>query len=233
MTHVLFVAPASNLQNSREILRAAQGLQITVCDGVVDREKLSQYLYGTQYDIIHFASHGDQSVLQLSDGQIEVADLLIMLERQCKLQCVVITACISTRVASEIHNHMHLPTIACQIEIGDEAALAFTERFYRAFRMTNGDIHRAVDVGRATLQKDHPKFADAVFLINGDMLTDEERGELMRYVRAQIDQMSARLAGIEEGMRELRERSMRRMLIAIILLLMAELTAPFIMHWLM
>jgi hypothetical protein len=123
--------------------------------------------------------------------------------------------------------------VACQIAISDEAAIAFTERFYRAMRGTKGNVTRAVEVGRATLAKDFPPYADAVFLVNGDMLTDEERGELMRWVQSEIRAMSTRLEGIEATVNDMRESQMRRMMIAIGLLFVAELAAPFLMRWLM
>jgi hypothetical protein len=191
----LFVAPNSNLQTHPEIIRAAQGMEVYFCDGLVDRQKLEQALYD-EVDTIHFAGHGDMSVLALNDGPIEAHELLSMLRRQRHLSLVVITACHSTRVGSEIHNAMHVPVVLMQAEIGDAAAGRFSETFYRSLRAEN-DIRKAVDVARAALAKTHPEDADIVTLINGDMTTDAEMQGCMAYVKSQLGMMDNKLSRVE------------------------------------
>lgn len=213
---LLFIAPASNLKTGDEILRSIQGQTVTICDGYVDRAKAEQFLRD-EYDYIHFAGHGGLSVLEWSDGAITVDELLGMLAYQNRLRGVIITACNSARVGAEVHNARHVPVVMCQSEISDPAAVRFSEAFYRALR-TGGDMHRAVETGRAALEKAHVGDADVVTLINGDMATDAELDDCMSYVRESMAGMDARLERIEAGMKELKTQQPRTWIAVLVLL---------------
>lgn len=209
MSHILFVAPASNLQTQAEILRAVQGQTIALCDGYVDRDKLEQFLRNEQYDIVHFAMHGDLSILQLSDGLVEVSELIAMLEAQRDLKLIVITACNSAGTGTEIHNKRNIPVVMCQAPIEDGAAIVFSERFYRSYRVY-GDPQRAIDNARATLRNTHPKQADIVVLINGDMARHKDLNDCMNLVRDELGEiradMNVRFASLESNVDSLGEQ---------------------------
>lgn len=225
---ILFVAPQANLDTQTELLRAAQQQTATFCDGLVDRQKLEAYLQ-TPYEVIHFAGHGDLSILQLSDGALEVAELLGMLQAQTTLRFVVITACNSTRVGTEIHNANHVPVVLMQTAIGDAAAVRFSETFYRAYRAVP-DLARAVDAGRAVLTKLYPAFADVVTFVNGDMATTTDLTTHMAYVRSEIQEMRTMIVGIETNMAKLQaSQPQQAMTIALlVLLLLAQLATPWL-----
>lgn len=214
---LLFIAPTSNLKTSDEILRSIEGQTISICDGDVDRAKAEAYLGRAQYDAIHFASHGSLSVLEWSDGVIEVAQLLDLLANQKRLKFVCITACNSARVGAEIHNARHIPVVMCQAPIGDPAARCFSETFYRSMRLV-GDIHRAVAAGRDQLRAAFPTAADVVMLINGDMATDSELSDCMDYVRRELGELRVELKELREDMKELRTQQPKTWLAVIVLL---------------
>lgn len=177
----LFIAPASNLNTKEEILRACQGQTLTICDGNVDRDKGERFLRDEQ-DIIHFAGHGDLSVLEWSDGPLTENELVSMLAHQKRLICVIITACNSAGVGAAIHNALHVPVVMCQAPIGDEAAVRFSEAFYRALR-SGRDLHAAYETGAEVVKRLHPAYANVVTFINGDMASLSSLADL----RAELD----------------------------------------------
>ena len=213
---ILFIAPTSNLRTSDEILRSMQGQTVSICDGDVDRAKAERFLKEEQ-DYIHFAGHGDPSILEWSDGAITVDELLGMLAYQKHLRGVVITACNSARVGAEIHNALHVPVVMCQAEISDPAALRFSEAFYRALRAAQS-IHQAVEVSRAALAKMHPTDADVVTLINGDMATDAELSECMSFVRQELGELRAKLESLEAAMKRIETQQPRTWVAVLVLL---------------
>lgn len=238
---ILFVAPTSELKTADEILRSLQGQTVTICDGNVDRDKAERFLT-EEYEYIHFAGHGDLSILEWSDGPVTVDELLGMLAHQTRLSAVVITACNSARTGAEIHNALHIPVVLCQAPLSDRAALRFSEAFYRALR-TGARVHEAVTVGRAALAKLHPADADAITLINGDMSTRPELEDCMTFVRREIGAMSARLERMETGtraqldtieaeMRDMKERQQPRMWFGILVLMALAAIGQWAQPWL-
>ncbi len=226
---ILFIAPAAQLQTQTELVRAAQRQTPTFCDGYVDRAKLEEYLK-QQYDAIHFAGHGGLSILELSDGPLEVSELLGMLQGQQALRFVVITACHSARVGTEIHNALHVPVVMMQADIGDQAAVRFAETFYRNYRAT-ADLGRAVDTGRAALSKAFPGDGDVVTLINGDMATDSELAGCMDFVRGEITALRLQINGIEADVKDMKAQQPRLTLVSIgllALLLLAQIATPWL-----
>lgn len=167
----------------------------------------------------------------LSDGEMEVSDLLIMLEPQFAAlpvpRLIVITACNSARVGAEIHNKYHVPVVVMQTEIGDRAAIDFSETFYRAYRTTSkaGD---AVAAGHAMLQRKHPTYADAVTLINGDDMTRQEADYCMELVEGRLEEMDKKIDRIEEVVNEIKSHQSKTLLILLGLLLLAQLVTPFL-----
>ncbi|WP_157772769.1 hypothetical protein [Pseudoponticoccus marisrubri] len=49
------------------------------------------------------------------------------------VKCLVLNACYSDRIATQVKPHV-AAVIGCTVEIGDDAAIAFTRAFYRAQR---------------------------------------------------------------------------------------------------
>ena len=240
---ILFVAPTSNLKTGDEILRSVQGQTITICDGNVDRDKAERFLREEQ-DYIHFASHGQSSILEWSDGAVTVDELLAMLAYQKNLKGVVITACNSARTGAEIHNHFHVPVAMCQAPIGDEAARRFSEVFYRALR-SGASMGDAVASGRAVLQHISPTYADVVTLINGDDITRTQVDACLERVEDALITFGQKIDGIEKTVNATKHRQdeMEKMLTAIrdhqgkvlfvmlLLLLLSQLATPFLNGW--
>lgn len=235
---ILFVAPAAPglglLDTGAELARIASGNQINVCDGNVDRTKLELSLRDGQFDVVHFAQHGSRRGLELTDGTLEVADLVSMLEPQKALKLLFVNACNSVATGIELHNAFHVPTVAHDAPINDRAAVAFAETFYRAWRAT--DIGSAFERGIKTLQVRFPEEARTPQLINGDMADkacmDGLRAEMTRGFQA----LNTRMDGIEVAVTELnngRSKGVATMTITLlVLLLIAQVLTPVLNAWL-
>lgn len=229
---ILFVAPDSELKVRDEIMRAADRQTVTFCDGNVDRAKAERFLQEPQ-DALHFAGHGNSSILEWSDGALEVAELIAMLKPQTRLRFVVITACNSARTGAEIHNALHVPVVLCQAPIGDDAAVRFSEVFYRTYR-AQGDVAEAVEAGRSMLARLFPAFADTVVLLNGDMATDSDLSACMQFVKTEIGTMRVQMEQIQADVREMKQRGQQPtwfgpvFIVLAALLLVAQLLTPWL-----
>lgn len=225
---ILFVAPVdaqAPLATGGELARTAGGNSLEVCDGNVDRSKLESYLSGGQFDVVHFAQHGNRLGLDLADGTLEVADLLSMLERQTALRLIFINACNSAATGITLHNAMHIPVIAHDAPIEDKAALAFAETFYRALRSPGVQIGTAFERGVHTLQARFRDDARTPQLINGDMADKQGLQKLSRDLDAAFQHFNTRLDRVEAKVDAMNDNRHRRLQTVIVALLAALLIA--------
>ena len=199
MTKLLFIAPQSHLSVSAELARIASGYTPEVVDGLLDRAGLERALRADCYDALHFAGHGGKSVLELSDGLIDAADFVSMLDRQRGAKFAFVNACDSLAFGAAVHNALHIPVIAHDREIGDKTAVRFAERFYREYKRA-GDVGKSFDAARETLMCLFPNEATTPVLLNGDMATvmgmSDLRGELesvFQHFNARLDKQDAKL----------------------------------------
>lgn len=200
---LLFIAPTTNLAHGAELSRVASGMTIEVIDGLLDRAGLGRALREAEADIVHFCGHGGKSVLELGDGLLDKGDLVSMLSGLRAAKVFVINACEAASLGIAIHNALHVPVIAMDAEIDDRAAVRFAESFYRAYR-ASGSVGGAFDTARDTLLRVHPDQASAPVLINGDMATGAALEECMAYVKTQLGELRAQLAGIEGNVKEMK-----------------------------
>lgn len=225
---ILFVAPQSGLSVGAELAKVASGNQVSVCDGMVDRSKLALALRQEPFDVIHFAQHGSRNGLDLTDGTLEVADLVSMLERQTGLRLMFVNACQSAAVGIELHNAFHAPVIAHDAPITDQAALLFAEVFYRALATT--EIGTAFGRALRTLQMRFPDDGRTPQLINGDMAQrsalDNLRNEMtgaFEHFNRRLDQVEAAVLALDSG----RNRHITVMILVILVaLLVAQVLTP-------
>jgi len=186
---ILLVVPASNIDVAAEILTMANGHQLDICSGHIDRAKLELALGSTSYDVLHFAQHGDQYGLQFSDGVLEVSELVgMLLKAQRSLKFIVLNACDSIATGVEIHNALMVPIIAHNSAIEDTVAIRFCQAFYRNLKVM--DLHAAFATARVMLMRMFPQSAAIPQIINGS--------------RGTIDDLSLKLDTCAEHMMQLR-----------------------------
>lgn len=236
---ILFVAPVVEgtppIQAGAELARVASGNQMEICDGPVDRSKLEAFLSGSEFDVIHFAQHADRAGLLLSDGLLEVADLVSMLAQQARLRLLVVNACNSIATGVALHNAFHVPVVAHDAPIEDGSAVAFAETLYRALRAA-AEIHVAFDRAVKTLQIRFPNDARTPQLINGDMADKQclqqlrtELDDAFRHFNLRLDGMEAKVDSLNDS----RHWRMQLMIVGLLAaLFVAQLLTPVLNAWL-
>lgn len=227
--HILFIAPASNLDTATELTSLTRGNLLETVTGAVDRAGLDRALRGAQYDVLHFAGHGGKGVLELTDGLLDEADLVTMCQVQKRLLFIVVNACDSLALAAALHNTLHVPVIAHDDEIGDAAAKRFVETYYRAYQQTN-DIGESFKRAMRTIERLFKDESNTPVLINGDMVTDGELNNCMAFVREEIGAMRGQLNTIEADVAELKGKQPRTLWTLLTLLLLAQLLTPWLNH---
>lgn len=239
LTTLLFVAPESNLSGNTEFMRIVSGYTPEVVDGMLDRAGLERALRQSPADALHFVGHGGKSVLQLTDGLIDAADLASMLDRQRGVKFVFLNTCDSLAVGTILHNALHVPVICHDAPIGDVAAVRFAERYYREYKR-GGEVGKAFDAARETLLRLYPQAAAIPVLINGDMSTRADYDNCMRYLtdeltgvfehfNRRLDAQDAAIAGLRTDMNRLTQApngSIKVMIILIAALVLLQAATP-------
>lgn len=224
---LLFIAPASNLSTNAELARIASGYTPEIVDGLIDRNGLERALRLDAYDAIHFCGHAGKGVLQLSDGLIDSADLVSMLDGQRGARFFFINGCDSLSLGTALHNAYHIPVIAHDAEIEDKAAVKLAQRFYGDFRRTQ-NVGESFDSALKTLQRLYPEQALIPTLINGDMASNSQLADCMTYVKSEIGQMRLQLDTIEAQVNKIEGKQWRLLLVVGILLILAQLATPWL-----
>jgi len=224
----LFIAPRSNLDTNTELTRIVSGTRPEVVNGSIDRAGLTRVIKSEKWDAMHFAGHGGKGVLELADGPLDEADLTSMCADQTRLRFIFINACDSLRVGTALHNELHVPIIAHDSEIGDDAAKRFAETFYRAYQQTS-KVRESYDRAIVTLGRLYPDEVNTPVLINGDMATHGEIDDFLAYVTKEIGSMKAQLDSIERDVKEWRKSTQQRLYVPLtVALIMAVLLAPWL-----
>jgi hypothetical protein len=191
---LLFIAPASNLSSNTELARIASGHTVDIVSGMLDRAGLERALRDPA-DAVHFVGHGSKQLLELTDGLIDSADLVSMLDKQNGAKFFFVNSCDSLGVATAIHNSLHLPCIAHDKPINDVAAVRFAERFYREYKRS-GDVGKSFEAARETLMRLYPTEANTPVLINGDMASHAD----ISHIVSDIDDKIAHIGVIVDGL---------------------------------
>jgi AAA-like domain/CHAT domain len=102
-------------------------------------------------DIVHISAHGDEGELELESllgrSHSIAGDVLTKLFQECnvRIQCVVLNACKSERLAEEISQYVNY-VIGMSGNIRDSSAIAFSRGFYQALAQ-NSSIESAFGRG--------------------------------------------------------------------------------------
>jgi hypothetical protein len=116
-----------------ELTNVAAGNEMTPLLGMVPFMRFEELLSGPRrYDVVHFAMHGDYSVLQFSDGTTTIESLVRALKRQRSLRLCFLNACNTASTAARINNDLGCAVIANEAPINSELAALYATEFYRA-----------------------------------------------------------------------------------------------------
>jgi hypothetical protein len=120
--NVLLIAPETNLSAvSDEVRAVSAALRPAILSGTVTRRDVLEALRNRSWDVIWFATHGDVTGIQLSDGHISVSDLTAVV-RSSGAWLVVLNTCSSRLVGLELHYELEVSVITTQAEIDDQTA---------------------------------------------------------------------------------------------------------------
>jgi hypothetical protein len=181
---LLIVPQTPDLDPSKErrsVEEALAGLQdlvnLTVLDGVVTRQSLSDALVETPFHVVHFAGHGTFShgegfiALNMTEGKADVVDAQSfgrLLGNHRTLRLVVLNACSTGRtnshrafvgLAPQLVSHGVPAVIAMHYPVLDAQAAAFAHEFYQQLCMgeNNGQVDVAVTHARNMLAVLYPR----------------------------------------------------------------------------
>ncbi len=224
---ILIISLASSVDRAGEwsgIIGA--GSDVTVLNGA-DRQKIEMALAQRQFNVIHIAGHGAESVIEADDGLLPESELVTLLEQQRHLEFVVLATCEGFETASSLHNILHVPCVAYNAPVSDRAVLEFGRSFYRAWR-SQGDVMVAVRRAQESLAILYPNEARKVKLINGDMITPARFSGTIDQITVRLGEIQMTLNEMEQRFERLeaqlaRDRVPRGMLILALIILMASL----------
>ncbi|WP_172635356.1 CHAT domain-containing protein [Saprospira grandis] len=120
---------------------------------------ISESILEIEPNIVHFSTHGenDNILIEGKNGtheQLSASNLNRLLKKSDNIECIVLNACYSEKVAKIISTKGYY-VIGVSNVISDDNAIAFSKGFYIAIG-SGKDISSAFDVGRASLKQAPP-----------------------------------------------------------------------------
>lgn len=120
--NVLLIAPDVGLASViNEVRAVSMALRAVALTGTVTRKDVLDTLPGHTWDIIWFATHGNEAGIMLSDGPVEIADLTAIV-RNTHAYLVVLNTCSSRYVGLEMHYELGVDVVCTQADAGDLSA---------------------------------------------------------------------------------------------------------------
>jgi len=163
---VLIVAPFSDLATLTELISAAGQNTPTILNGTVTHRELLATLKTAEFDIVHFAGHGETMTLEMSDGLLSIDMLASAISKHPTL--VFLNACKSLPAAAAMYSYGTGYAIGWRDDVPDRIAEEFAVVFYRTLALNGGQIRKAFDTAEDGIQRSHPG-AEMPTLLNGRM----------------------------------------------------------------
>ncbi len=196
---ILIVVPRQDGIDARpEISAVASGHEVTILDGLVTSWRLEDALQDRQYDVVHFAQHGQAGLLQLTDRKVTLEWLVRVFQGQQELRLVFLNACDSVEIGSALHNALGCAVVANKASISNDAALRLACDMYGAMA-AGADVVYAFHEAKASLRRLYPQEADIPILINGHMWTSKALTD-------RVGDLERRVGVLERNMEEWAER---------------------------
>jgi hypothetical protein len=134
----LVVAPnTAALNNLADWVASAQGRPLTVLNGTVTvREVLAAIATG-RHRIVHFATHGCATALEVSDGAIPDQLLEDAFRASGTVELVVLGACNSVGIGAALYMAGVPRVLSWRSEVNDVVAGEWARAFYTSLRLSN------------------------------------------------------------------------------------------------
>ncbi len=122
MKNVLLIAPDLGLEKAADEVRAVSiSLNALPLIGRVSRGDVLGAMGTRQWDIIWFATHGNDEGVALSDGPLATGDLAAIV-RNTSASLVVLNTCSSRHIGLELHSELGVDVICTQTDANDITA---------------------------------------------------------------------------------------------------------------
>ena len=136
---ILLVAPGLGLQTTAEVRDLTTLHSVTVLSDVVTVRDVYQKAGGGRYEAIHYASHSNEQMVELSNNQFLIDNDLLQIARMSGAKLVFFNSCYAGRLAHYLVGHGVQLAVHTNLDIQDEEAWKFPLAFYGAVaRLGNG-----------------------------------------------------------------------------------------------
>lgn len=200
---ILLIAPTSDLNQSPEIRDISTLHTTVVMSGAVTRRDLFDKCNAYQFDVLHFACHGDSSGVYLSNTVVRYREgeqpherkirlaqdpehlspqEISQLVRTCGAKIVVLNACTTIAVAHYVVLHGAWYAISALVDLPDNTAWKMPLLFYRNIVGDALDDRRVVEA--FTVADDEAQYAMQVapaLLLRLLQVIDDLRGQVKSF----------------------------------------------------
>lgn len=170
---ILIVSPESDIQAELELIAAAGQNTPKILNSLVSTREVISEIASGRYNAVHFAAHGSNNALLMSDGYIDDMELQQAFELAAKkgmpIDITVLNACNSITSALKIYSSMKggpSYVVAWRDKVEDSAAQFFAVRFWRSLALDGEDVKSAFDNAQDALLREFPN-AEPPMLLNG------------------------------------------------------------------
>ena len=105
---ILIVSPKSDIQADSELIAAAGENRPTILNDIVSGREVINAIASGKYNAVHFAAHGNQNALEMTDGLIDDMQLQAAFESAARngvpVDVVVFNACRSIGPALRVYS---------------------------------------------------------------------------------------------------------------------------------
>ncbi|MBO9321653.1 MAG: hypothetical protein J7457_05935 [Roseiflexus sp.] len=157
--NVLLIAPDLGLTAVNDEVRAVSlALHPVILNGTVTRRDVLQALQSHIWDVIWFATHGNERGIKLSDGYITINDLTAIV-RASNAWLVILNTCSSRLIGLELHYELQVSVITTVTEIDDITAYQTGALLAQALAKTK-DVKAAYDMSKPGQNASYMLFYD-------------------------------------------------------------------------
>lgn len=170
---ILIIAPDVGLDTKEEIINIASGFEPTILWGTVTRQRALVEIASGKYDIIHFATHGKEHVLKMSDGIIEGDLLEHAIGKAENVRALFLNACRSMHTSAEVYNATHINySIGWPSDVGNDVAQTWARLFFEALRIDPTSVKKAAEIANDAIVKSYHVDSDELpVVLNGRVNT--------------------------------------------------------------
>lgn len=172
-------------------MSAMNGNQVTVLDGLVTVRETLQMISSGGYQVVHFAGHGCEDAIEVSDGVIPKHLLEDAFRAAGTVELVILGACRSIGVGALLYMAGVPRVLSWRADVKDEVAGVWARAFYSSLKLS-GDIWDATFAASEAVRR---MGEEPPIYLNGRMaLLETEVKRLQK--RTKFGGMSSWLAGV-------------------------------------